>query len=177
MKATITFLILLVFSGISFGQSAPVKNTDPVKYNDFIVGEQNKIGESLLDLMEVINDETSTLDVAMSYLGTLSATIDQSIANMENLEKLTNDYGLKNASMELFGFYKRIMRDKYSEILKQLYSESPDVDAINRITQEVSDEEKGYDAAFQKAQQAFASANGFTLAPNSMQDDIDGSGQ
>jgi hypothetical protein len=177
MKTTIAFLLLLVFAGISVGQPAPVNISDPVKYNDFIVGEQNEIGESLLDLMEVINDETSTLDIAMTYLGTLSATIDQSIADMENLEKMNNDYGLKKSAMDLFGFYKRIMGDKYSEIIKQLYSESPDIVLIDQITKEVADEEKGFDAAFQLAQQSFATGYGFTLAPNSMQDDIDGSGQ
>lgn len=177
MKTTITFIILLVFSGISFGQTTPVRISDPVKYNDYIVNEQNEIGESLLALMGVINDETSTLDIARSYLAALNSTIDHTIADMNNLEELKNDYGLKKSAMDLFGFYKRIMSDKYSVIITQLYAEIPDVELITRITGEVTDEEKGFDAAFQQAQQSFASGYGFTLSPNSMQDDLNGSGQ
>lgn len=177
MKNILSILFVFVFAGTIFAQSGKVKITDPVKYNDYIIDEQNEIGESLLDLMDIISDETSTEDVAMAYLDLLTATIDLSLADLENLEKMKDDYGLRKAALDLFGFYRRIMGTKYAEMIEQLYSESPDMEVIDRITKEVSDEEKGYDAAFQSAQQSFATAHGFTLTPNSMQEDIDGSGQ
>lgn len=174
MKTALSVLFLLLFSVLSYSQSGSVRISEPIKYNDYIVAEQNEIGESLLDLMDVINDETSTEETAMFFLGKLNTTIALSIGDLENLEKMNNDYDLKKSALDLFNFYKRIMGNTYPVIIRQLYSEIPDIELINKLTQEVAAEEKGYDDAFQKAQQSFSSANGFSLTPNTMQDQING---
>lgn len=177
MKTVLSILFVFVFAGTLFAQSDKVKISDPISYNDYIVNEQNEIGDALLDLMDVISDVTSTEEMAMYQLGVLTAAIDLSIIDLENLETIKNDYGIRRAALDLFGFYKRIMGTQYVEMIGQLYSEVPDMEVIDRISQEVTEEEKEFDAAFQLAQQAFASAHGFTLTPNSLQEELDGAGQ
>jgi len=169
-----TFVLLFFLSFESFAQSGnQLVITEPVKYNDYIVNEQNAIGEKIINLMGIVSEATSTHETAMAALQLLSNTIDNSIRNLENLKTYDPDFGMKVAAMDLFQFYHRIIQNQYVQLINELYTEQPNVEKINGLVDQVSVEEKGFDDAFQAAEQKFADANNITLEKNELQESFE----
>jgi hypothetical protein len=167
-----TFTLALLLYAASFAQSGNrLVITEPVKYNDYIVEQQDLIGGKLLELVQILNKNESTQDDATASLEIVKATIVQALSNLSALVPL-KDSGVKQDAADLFLFYQRTALTKYPPIIGQLYSGSPDFDEIDKLLSEITAEEKGYDEAFQQAQQKFADANNFTLEENELQKDI-----
>jgi hypothetical protein len=175
MKKTSPLLALALIAFLFTTSFAQTVNqtliTEPVKYNDFIVEQQNLIGDKLLQLIQVFQDAQSTKDEATASLELVNGAIGLALSNLSGLSPI-EDHGLKQKATDLFLFYQRTMQSKYPLLINQVYSESPDQEEINRILTEVTAEEKGYDDSFQEAQTNFAAANNFSLEENRLQKEI-----
>lgn len=174
MKTLLASILLALLFASAYAQTGTaVVITEPVKYNDYIVDQQNLIGNKLLGLNQVMGNPEATKDDALAAIEQIKAAIEQALLNTGNLSPI-EDMGLKKAAIDLFHFYQRTMQTKYPALINQVYSDTPDTDLINTLLGEVTAEEKGYDDAFLGAQSKFASANNFSLEENELQKDFDG---
>ena len=99
-----------------------VKITDPVKYNDYIVGEQDRIGQELLKLIGMFDALPEEEQTCIDQLEIVLTTCKSAIANVEKLKPIEHEFGLKNASIELFKFYDRIIDSDYRVIIGDDYN-------------------------------------------------------
>ncbi len=164
--------LLLLLLVIPFAASA---QTSAIEFNDIIVGEQNKIGQRLIDFNAAVEAGTST-DLP------LKLTLEQAKASTAVVEKLSWQDGaaLKKSAIELFKFYQSIVANEYVEMVKII--EKPDlseadVTHLNELVASISEREAKLDADFAAQQEAFAKLNGFTLTENELQDELDGLGE
>lgn len=154
-----------------------VKITDPVKYNDYIVGEQDRIGTELLKLIGMFDALPEDQKVCINQLEVVLTTCKSAIANVEKLKPIEHEFGLKNASIDLFKFYDRIIDSDYRVIIGELYKDVPDLEKMQGVLTKVTEEEATYDGAFQTAQQSFATYHNMDLRPNEMQEQFDEAGE
>jgi len=161
--------IFLTFTG--FAQvSSKIVITEPIKYNDFIVEQQNQIGNGIVALIAVFGDTNGTKTIAIEKLNIVLKSTSEAIDNISKLKAINPDYGLKENALNLFTFYKRTMGSTYFTVIDEIYSDQPDTDKLNELVNSISAEEAGYDNAFQTSQQEFADEYDFTLETNELQE-------
>lgn len=129
---------------------------DAVEYNDYVIKQQDNIGNELKIFIAILNDTESIKSSAVSELDNVKDVINQSIRNLNNLQTLDPDFEMKENAVNLFNFYKRTMENAYVEMVDEIYSESPDGDRMNEIISKITEDEAIYDNAFLGAQQDFA---------------------
>jgi hypothetical protein len=150
--------------------------TTAVAYNDFIVNEQNKIGEKTLILTGKLNEEGMTKELVLVALEDLLSTANASILAVQQLAPFEDGADLKQSSLELFQFYARIFDSNYREMVNLLFLENLDDEAItmlNSIVVKIQTEEAVYDEHFRNAQNAFAEKHNIQLGDNEIQERID----
>jgi hypothetical protein len=172
-RSTLLLLLCLGFIGLQ-AQTTTIK--DPVKYNDFIVNQQNLIGEELLVLIGMFDALPDDQQVVLDQLEIVIGTCKSSIATTKNLKAIPNEFGLKANAIALFGFYEDIMDTDYRDAIAELYAEVPDTDLLQKILTSVQEEEAKFDAAFQSSQEQFAKYHNIQLIQNEIQEEIDGAG-
>jgi hypothetical protein len=162
-----------MLAGTAGAQNNSVVITDPVKYNDYIVNQQTAIGEGILNFTNALNQENITKQAALDQLDISLKIAEKSIDNIKKLKRLNPDFGLGDAALSLFEFYKKTMEVSYKEMVIELFNTEPDMDKLNRIIQSVSDDEKIVDDTFSKAQEKFAQHYNISLGENEFQKKID----
>ncbi|MCG3165316.1 MAG: hypothetical protein POELPBGB_01078 [Bacteroidia bacterium] len=161
--------LLLLLLIIPFAASA---QKSAIEFNDIIVGEQNKIGQRIIDFNYAVETDTDT-DLP------LKLTLEQIKASLAEVEKISWQDGaaLKNSAIALFNFYQSIVSNEYVEMVKIIDKpelSQGDITRINELLASITEREAKLDAEFATQQEAFAKLNGFTLERNELQDDIDG---
>ena len=166
-----SFLLLVFMTVAAYSQAPPTKViTVPTEYNDYIVGQQNMIGEGILNFVSVFSDTASTSADAKAKLNLVLQTTSDVIDNMNNLQTYTPDFGLKESAINLFTFYKRIIGTTYFAIVDEVYSTTPDTAKLDEMLKAITEEEAGLDKAYQESQQKFAAENKFTLEDNKLEE-------
>lgn len=162
---------LFVLSALAIGCGNKISATD---YNNKIVGEQGKIVNTMLDMTDKINK--SQFKEALAGLDGSIAQCDSSIKIVSDLGPYEDDAKFKDAALDLFKFYKKIMSNEYRKMLETLNKAEitmDDVAVIDDLTKNIEGEEAKYDKAMQDAQQEFAKKYGVTITDNSLQNKID----
>ncbi len=149
------------------------KITDPVKYNDYIVGQQNIIGTELLKLIGMFDALPEDKSETFAQLDVVITKCSEGVANLKNLKPIANEFGMRQAAIELFSFYHEIMDTDYRTIIDQLYSDAPDMEIMQGILTKVQDAEAVVDAKFQSAQKAFSAHHNIQLEENELQEEFD----
>jgi hypothetical protein len=172
MKAfVLTFLLIT-----SYLKADSQTITTAVAYNDFIVNEQNKIGDKTLTLTGKLNEEGMTKELVLVALEDLLSTTSASILAVQQLAPFEDGADLKQSSLDLFQFYARIFDSNYREMVNLLFLENLDDEAItmlNSIVVKIQTEEAVYDEHFRNAQNAFAEKHNIQLGDNEIQERID----
>lgn len=169
------FVLVIAFVAAFFTSNAQTF-TVAVEYNDFIVDQQNKIGQKILLLVEKFGEEGMTKEGISPTLEDLLATAKSGVAATKQLGPFEGGAQLKESALALFQFYVRIIDIDYREMINILYVSALDDAAMTRLNEiiaKVQAEEAKYDGNFQAAQSAFATANNITLEENELQDEID----
>jgi len=169
-KCPFVYCLFISFSGKGQSGSAVVI-TVPVEYNDYIVEQQNKIGSEMKVFIGVLTDELSTKSEALTALDKLNETISLSTITIENLKQIDPDFGLKTEALNLFKFYSKTISTSYLKLLDELYAETPDLDKMNQLMTQITEEEAIYDNAYKTAQEKFAAQNNFVLEANTLMDE------
>jgi hypothetical protein len=167
-------LFLVAFMGMK-GQT--LKISDPVKYNDYIVDQQNVIGVELLKLIDMFGNLPEDKTVATDQLEVILTTCNNGIINLQNLKPINNEFGMRQAAVELFQFYIQIMDSDYRTVLDQLYLEEPDAKLMQEILTRITESEGVVDEKFQSAQSAFAKYHNIQLEQNELQEEFEESGE
>ncbi len=172
MKTTLrlALLLLLPLSGVA------QKITEPVEYNDKIVGFQNDIGYKMLAMNDYIGGDDSNKQEAHALRLELLQVTKESIAGIQKMTAFEGNDDLRKSALELFRFYQRVVENEYKEMIDILYSEDlseDDIVALEEIVNRVTVEEGTYDDNFQTAQEAFAKKHNLELEENELQEEID----
>lgn len=169
---TILFLLLIIPNAL-WSQTTD----EAVAYNDKLIAEQDKIGYVMLDLMNSLGQETSTYENSENLRLELIKTINQSLKAVNKMGSFGGSSELKNATVSLFEYYKRVVENEYKEMLTILYKDELTEDdnaRLEELLEQVTAEEAKYDDAFQAAQQKFALKYNIELQENEMQELLDG---
>jgi hypothetical protein len=169
-------LLLLFCLGLMRLQAQTTKITDPVKYNDFIVTQQNNIGTELIKLIGMFQELPEEKQVTMDQLNVVIANCDKAIENTKKLVPIAHEFGLKQSALDLFQFYKDVMSTEYVTMIDELYEEIPNIELLDGILVKVQEKEAVVDQAFQKSQQDFADYHKIRLEENELQEKLDGEG-
>lgn len=167
--------LLLIVISMSLGLSAQTF-TDPIKYNDFIVGLQTEIGDKIMIFNEKMGEETMTYDGLMPYYNSLLETTKSSVEKMGKLHAYESNTEFRNSALELMKFYERTVSVAYMEMIDIIYKSEMDEAAISRIGEiidRVSNDESAIDKRFISAQDVFAQKYGFTLSKSKFDEETD----
>lgn len=143
-----------------------------VEYNDFIVNHQTAIISSMLDWLKFEKKD---------MVGELEEIVDltrDALKEIKETKPYPGGEALRKAALDLFSYYERSLNGAFMEVAK-IYQESnrmvsaEDAVKITQIIQEGTADEAKFDAAFSRAQQDFARANGMEIQENALQKDID----
>lgn len=161
----------LCYSSNELNTSIPLKFESAIEYNDFIINNQTKIIRSFLNLANLAGTE----EFAKHRKETLSIC-DKAIKEVASMGDYDGDTKFRDAAVNLFKFYKRIITNEFNEMNTLLMDENFDEKSLQKITElqeQVSQEEMSYDNQLQKCQGAFASKHGFEIEKSELQDAID----
>lgn len=165
-------LILSLFSFFVITTSgyAQVKTfSTAVAYNDFIVAEQIKIGESIKSFISIFTNSTDTIEIH-SARKAISTQADSSVNQLKQLSAFKGDTALKKTAMRLFTFYSGIAANEYKQLVWVIFDTKKTNGEKNKKQQEIvkaiTEKEAFYDKNFQDAQKAFAKKNNIDLKEN-----------
>ena len=139
---------------------------DAVEYNDYIVGKQTDIAVLINGLMDIINDTLSTAEQAHAKRTSAIMKMNTIIEDVKAMPDWKGNTELRDASVELFKFYRTCFQNEYKEMIDIVYktdATDDDYARLDTLLAQVSEKEKPMDDKFAAAQAAFAKANGFTL--------------
>jgi hypothetical protein len=169
----IMLLLVLIAAGTGL-RAQTLKISDPVKYNDYIVDQQNLIGAELIKLIGMFDALPEDKQEVIDQLDILVATCKSSTDNVKNLKPIANEFGIKQAAVNLFSFYEVIMNTDYRRMIDEIYAEEPNQEVLQEIVKSVSEKEAKLDADFQENQGKFAKYHNIMLEENELQEEIDG---
>ncbi len=174
------YFLLIVFGGSIIACKQPVKGTNgvvyktAVEYNNYIIDRQKILIKNVMDFVQVSQTD---LDSADKILDKNVAEISVMINDMNGMPAYKGDSTLRNASINLFKFYKRVFGNEYKKLIEiRRYggdSTSNGVAEMNDIVQRITKEEANYDRIFHNTQKDFAEKNNMKLTDNEMQKNID----
>lgn len=153
-----------------------ISYTDAVVYGKFFVEHQTKLLKLILDMGNVA--ENSSTEELNAYVDEMIALCEETIGIFKNVEGFNGSTELRDAAIELYGFYSRMMKDQYKQMVDIITKEeseitNEDMAMITEIEKSIGEEEIIYDNLFQTAQQNFSKTNNLILFENEMQKDID----
>ena len=166
-------MLLMLLVGFTALQAQSLKITDPVKYNDYIVNEQNRIGNELLKLIDMFSALPEDPAVAFDQLEVIIETAKSAQDNLKNLKAIPNEFGLKQAASELFAFYAVTMDTDYRKVIDQLYADEPDMVFMQEVLVKIQTAEAVVDKNFQEKQEKFAQYHNIQLEENHLQEEFD----
>ncbi len=166
-------LLLMLIVGFTAMQAQSLKITDPVKYNDYIVSEQNRIGTELLKLIDMFSALPEDQSVAVDQLEVIIETANSAKDNLKNLKTIPNEFGLKQAASELFAFYAVTMDTDYRKVIDQLYADEPDMTFMQEVLVKIQTAEGIVDKNFQEKQEKFAQFHNIKLEENQLQEEFE----
>ena len=167
-----TFLFLLSVLFVLF--SCNMDKMGPVEYNDAIVGEQSKITEKFLSLMNTFGTDLAQCEpLRLDIL----KQCDESISIVSAMSDYNGSTRMRDAALALFNFYKEINSNEYKEMLDILQKgeeiTKDDIARLTELEQLIASREIPLDAEFQNAQQEFATQNNIQIRENELQKEID----
>ena len=139
------------------------------QYNDYIVDEQLKIGESLKEFISVFTNSTDSVEIHKARMR-IVARADSSVNNVKIMTPFKGDTALKANATRLFSFYSRIAANEYRQLVSLSFSSKKSNEEIsketNEIVKKITDKEAVFDKSFQDAQKAFAAKHNIDLKEN-----------
>jgi len=163
------FLLLTVACGkneYSVTTSEGQKLEGPAAYNDYLVAGQNRIINRFSELNKAYESyNREEIDKARQAL---LKEIDEVIAVVEKLPPYEGDTELRDAALEMFGYYRQLSEQEL-KIIGDLLSKGEneitesDIDEMDRLYNRFRKEIKSYEINFADAQRAFANKYGMKI--------------
>jgi len=168
-------LVLLLIA--AFANGCGDKTISATEYNNKIVGEQDKITQTMLVVVEKIN--AGDYNAALAGLEKSVQQCDSSVIALTAMDPYEGDTQFRDAALALFKYYKKALNDDYRGLIGILIKTDGEVTEedslkIEAINKDIETQEAKYTKAVNDAQQAFCKKHNVTLAPNNLQQAIDG---
>lgn len=171
MKPLSIFLLLGLVLLQSFKSDTKIT---AIEFNDAIIGEQNKIIELTLEMIDYFETDLDKSE-EVRILAVQQCT--SSITALTKLETFKGGENFKSAALALITFYRDIFSNEFEKMISILKKgeniTEEDLEYLSIINDEINAREFELDANLEKAQSDFAIANNFTIDVNEYQDEID----
>ena len=175
-KPSLLLLLLVLFTK-SF--QAQTTFTDAVSYNDYIVDNQDKIGVELLKFMDLFADGASEERFKEVHLVVL-LKIEEAIKATKAMPAYDGNLRLKDASVNLFSFYKSVVEKEYKELMDiyiaGVFNEETSKQ-MELLIASISQREEAFDKEFATAQEEFSKKHNFSLEENQLQKEFENDGE
>ena len=168
--------VLMLFALLFVVQSKAQTFATAQEYNDYIVNVQVSIGEKMLAFNDIVGEENSTLEYAISELNATVAFADDAIAKASKITPFEKNSELKESALALFRFYRQILNEDYRQMVSIYFDPNLNEESIKEmeaILESISQREASLDKRFQTAQIAFAEKYNLELLENELQEEID----
>ena len=172
MRLTLMTLVLVLLAACGLRQPDSITAPDgtvianPVEYNNYFIARQ----QAVLTAMSEFSSQLESFDVPViqqAHKGLLSA-IEEQRTLISNTPAFDSDTILQPAFLRLFDFYRSISTQEYGTIVtiigkgeEQITQQ--DLVTIDSLTKAINLQKIKTDAAFDKAQQAFAKVYGLEI--------------
>lgn len=167
MKRVLYFLCFILLTNNCDAQVK--KFTTAVAYNDFIVGEQVKIGKVIQEFNNTFTSSTDTNVIQKARIA-IRSQADSSVKQVKLMQPYKGDTALRKTSINLFTFYSKAAAVEYTQLIRISYndklSNEEKRNQLEAIIKTITDAEAIVDKNFADAQKAFAAKHGFTLTEN-----------
>jgi hypothetical protein len=171
--------LLMIFLGLFGGQRllAQVEFTtdSPVEYNNYIVAEQEKVGQQFIEFSNMLLSNT---DVKANEAKRLEVVkhIELSLRRLRNMAAFKDGSQLKNEAIAVFEAYRDLHVNDYAKIAVLVSNKESSLEALGDYFQmQVKAERKMMENAvrLRESQAKFAKAHKLTLLQNDMQEQFD----
>ena len=170
-------LSLFILGAICSLQLVAQEFDSAIEYNDYIIAQQNTVGEAVLAFNEVMAGADATKENIQPHHDVLVLVCHEALDNISNLSDYEGYVELRDAAVDLFTFYLNTFEDDYAVMINLVFSDDSDeatMDSINALLERISVEEAEVDGRFAAAQFSFSEIHGFDLLENELQEEIDG---
>lgn len=179
MKATATLVTLFlsfILTGAGFGfAQTEFTSEDPAEYSNYIVDLQERIGKEFVEFsMLLVNssDFKTNDDKRQEVL----RNIELSLRKLRNMAPFKGTSGLRDESIEVFEFYKKLHAEEYARLavlVTNKESTMAQLEEYFQLQMKVEKEMRKHAKRLRTAQETFAKAQRLTLIHNDMQDQFD----
>lgn len=175
MLSLIAFLALLLFLPGKTHSQTQFKTDDPVEYSNYIVEEQERIGQQFIEFsMQLVN--SGDYKSNESKRREVVTQIELGLRRLRNMAPFKGGIALKNEAISVFDMYKKLHTTEYAKIAVLVTNKESSLQALEDYFElQIKAEEKlmDYSGRMKKAQHKFAEKNRLTLVHNPMQDQFD----
>lgn len=160
---------MLGFSQVEF------KTDNPVEYSDYIVNEQERIGQQFLDFSNLLlttSDYKTNEEKRMEVV----REIELSLRRLRNMAPFKDGVQLRNEAVAVFEAYRDLHINDYAKVAMLVNAKESSLQSLeDYFATQVKAEKKmmDYAARLRNAQTKFAEAQHLTLVHNGMQDQFD----
>ncbi len=168
---------LFILGAICSLQLVAQEFNSAMEYNDYIVAQQNSVGEAVLAFNEEMAGADATQESIQPHFDVLVLACHEAFDKISNLTDYEGYFELRDAAIDLFTFYLHTFEDDYAQMINLVFSDASDeatMDSINALMEKISAAEAEVDGRFAAAQSSFSEIYGFDLLENELQEEIDG---
>jgi hypothetical protein len=148
-----------------------------VEYNDFIIGQQEKVIKAVLSMSEVMNAEKINNDDLKAKYEVFGNECKKALDTIKTMDEFNGNKTFRDESIKLFEFYYEIYQKDYKELIDILVKgdkiSEPDITRMKEIQESITKRENVRDGAFAEAQNKFAAENNMQIVANDVQNQID----
>ncbi|MCP5051719.1 MAG: hypothetical protein GY940_31425 [bacterium] len=162
----------VVFSGLAI---AGCGSNEARAYNNQLVRYQTRVITKMMGLRNTINRGDP---VATSYkLQELQELLENTIAEVSGMPGFEGNTAMRDAMLDLLNFYKSLSENQFKEITEILRGRSSltrtDSDYIQKLMEEITEEEMELDEEMSRVQQEFADKYNFRTKKNPLQKELE----
>jgi hypothetical protein len=151
--------------------------TTAVEYNDFIIGQQEKVIKAVLSMSDVMNAEKINNDDLKARYADFGKECKRALDTIKTMDEFNGNKAFRDEAIKLFEFYYEIYQKDYKELVDILVKgekiADADVARMKEIQESITQRENVRDGAFADAQNKFAAENNMQIVPNDVQKQID----
>jgi hypothetical protein len=187
-KTNLIFAFIVLFFAIAacnLKSSSEKKDEKPLgklsfsnasAYNDFIIGEQEKIVKASLSLADAIRSRVNE-DIRDSYKK-FGIQAKWSLDTIKMMDAYNGNSSFRDEAIVFFQFYNNIYQKEYKRMIALVMKDADkvtdlDKSRLKQIQLSVAADENKLDNAFTQAQEKFASENNLKIEKNNLQNKID----
>lgn len=167
MRLILSFLLFLFASTVLSAQV--IKFETAIAYNDFIVGEQTKVGEAIKLFVNTYSNSKDSTEIQEARKAIVKQA-DSAVKLVKSVVAFKGDTSLKQHAIRLFNFYSVSAANEYNQFVLLAFDTKKSNEQVNKemkaIAKDITEREKIYDINFQEAQKAFAAKHNIKLSEN-----------